>query len=332
MKQRLLWLGLGMVIGAVIASVGLMLIKDQTDYIYPFWQSYSVDEPPLLAYSFPRLMEYVPSASPIELQGVISTESSFTAYQFVFTTDSKKMSGQLNKPKSEGRMPVVIMIRGFVPLSIYQTGVGTRNAASYFANNGFVTVAPDFLGYGQSDPEEVDSFAARVKRPAQVLDLIASVKQLEYVNPDQIFIWGHSNGGQIALSLLEITGEDYPTTLWAPVTKPFPYSILYYTDTYTDGGRELRRVLSNFEQIYDVHDYSITNFLDRIQAPLQLHQGGRDPDVPSAWSDEFVTKLKEINQNQLTINYFVYPTADHNLRPDWNTVVARDLEFFRRYM
>lgn len=138
-----------------------------------------------------------------------------------------------------------------------------------------------------------------------------------------------------------VPGRPYPTALWAPVTKPFPYSILYYTDEAEDRGKALRRKLADFEKDYDVDRYALVNFVDRITAPLQLYQGTADDAVPFRWNDEFVADMKRRN---ITIEYFLYPGPDHHLQPSparnasqsvaggWNTVIARDIDFFSRYL
>ncbi|OGG01505.1 hypothetical protein A2Z33_00500 [Candidatus Gottesmanbacteria bacterium RBG_16_52_11] len=120
----------------------------------------------------------------------------------------------------------------------------------------------------------------------------------------------------------------YPVTLWAPVTKPFPYSVLYYTDDAPDGGRYLRRELARLETIQDAGALSFTGYLDRLSGPLILHQGSEDDAVPQRWNDDFVFKLKEMDKD---IKYYVYPGADHNMNGAWDTVVTRDLEFFRSF-
>jgi dipeptidyl aminopeptidase/acylaminoacyl peptidase len=140
-------------------------------------------------------------------------------------------------------------------------------------------------------------------------------------DPAKVGIWGHSNGGQIALTILEILGRPLPATLWVPVSKPFPYSILYYTDEADDHGKLLRKRLADFEKDYDTELYSLTNYVDRITGPVQLHQGTSDESVPKSWSDELASGIPDIN-------YFTYPGADHNMLPAWNTVVARDVVFF----
>ena len=60
-----------------------------------------------------------------------------------------------------------------------------------------------------------------------------------------------------------------------------------------------------------------------------LQQGTVDPLVKEEWSAEFVQTLKDLGKE---INYIIYPNNDHNLSQDWETVVARDLEFFKKYL
>jgi dipeptidyl aminopeptidase/acylaminoacyl peptidase len=109
------------------------------------------------------------------------------------------------------------------------------------------------------------------------------------------------------------------------VSKPFPYSILYYTDESDDQGKALRKALASFEANYDVFDFSIDNYYDWIGAHLQLHQGTADDAVPVEWSGELVTRLESKGKH---LTYYTYPGTDHNLRPSWDTVITRDLKFF----
>ena len=233
-------------------------------------------------------------------------------------------SGQIRIP-GEGKYPVVVMIRGYVDKEIFRTGIGTEPSSKVFAANGYITVAPDFLGYGASSPESLDLFEARMQTYTTVLSLLKSIDQIPEWDGKNIFIWAHSNGGQIALTTLEITGKTYPTTLWAPVSAPFPYSILYYEDELSDYGKYLRGELARFEALYDVDLYSVTTYLDRIKAPIQLHQGTADESVPARWNDNLNDALKDL---KVDINYYTYPGANHNMVPSWNSVIQRDLEFF----
>lgn len=246
----------------------------------------------------------------------------------------KKLTGVINLPAEsperqvEGS-PVILMIRGYVNPELYSPGVGTRRSAEEFAKAGFITVAPDFLGYAGSDENAGDIMESRFQTYTTALSALFSIDTLPQWDKQNIYIWAHSNGGTIALTLLEVTGAEFPTTLWAPVSKPFPYSVLYYTDESEDKGKFLRREIATFESLYDSSKYSIDEYWDRIKAPLQLHQGTADDAIPVEWSNNLATILKK---QGVDVTYFVYPGSDHNLSPAWDSVVARDIEFFKKHL
>jgi len=272
----------------------------------------------------------------IQIEEVISEEDDFTSYLFSLEfkpslkdREIKKVTGQLNIPTEKGGCPIIVMFRGYVDQEIYETGIGTRKSAAVYAQNGFITIAPDFLGYADSDIQAENIFESRFQTYTAALSILQSLDSIPGWDGTNIFLWGHSNGGQVALTILEITGNNYPTVLWAPVTKSFPYSILYYTDESEDKGKYIRRELAKFENLYDVEQYSIDNYLERINAPIQLHQGTSDDAVPVEWTNEFVDILDELEKE---ISYYKYLGANHNMVPSWNTVVERNLVFFNKYL
>lgn len=298
---------------ALLASLGI--ISTPVDNV-------TKKELPYEKYSIERLSERGGVPSPIEVVG----------NKFYYQSEGRRISGEINVPPfdfAQGLRGVIVMARGYVEKEGYKTGMGTHNAAAYYAKQGYLTYAPDFSGYGESDPEDANALGARLVKPVEILDLLASIK-----TDKPIYLWGHSNGGQIMLSVVEILGKGglqgqalqvKGVTLWAPVSKPFPYNILYYTDEASDSGKWLRGQISEFEKDYDVFNYSIDKYLDWINIPVQIHQGSQDEAVPKRWSDELV---KNLDEKEKMVNYFVYPGADHNMKPGWDTVVARDIEFF----
>jgi dienelactone hydrolase len=296
---------------------------------------------PLAAYAIPALQSNPKIADRIEIVGLLSQKPTFVSKKFEMyfaanpsKIESKKTSGMVNIPEAAGQYPLIVMVRGYVDQSIYQTGVGTKNAGEYFAANGYITMAPDFLGYADSDTEAGNIFESRFQTYTTMLSLFQLINTqklpteiLDKWDKKNVFIWAHSNGGQITLTTLAITKGVYPTVLWAPVTKPFPYSVLYYTDDSADGGKLIRRELAKFEDTYDVNLYSFTNYLTDIHAPIQFEQGTADDAIQFVWTRSMANILKKQGND---IQYNQYPGSDHNLRPAWNEVVAKDLEFYKK--
>lgn len=271
----------------------------------------------------------------------LEKENTFTSYSFSYKFDSdldmlldKTTTGVINLPNVKSIYPVILMLRGYVDQNIYQQGAGSKNAAFYLSQNGYITVAPDFLGYAQSDIETENIFESRFQTyitAISLLNYLQSISKVNYSGDEwligNIGIWGHSNGGQIALTVLEATMYNIPTVIWAPVSKPFPYSILYYTDESEDKGKLIRSELAKFEQLYDVEKYSLTNYLQNIKTSIQIHQGTNDDAVPLEWSNQLSNNLKAYD---IDFEYFTYPGADHNLRPTWDTAISRTLIFFNK--
>ncbi len=333
-------LGIGIILLTAIFVV-LFVSKNFTS------QREKVKEKPLAKYTFENLKKKFFLPSIITLGHIVDEDENIVSQMFYFnlreTIDGKiqykKVSGLINVPRLGGTYPIIIMFRGFVPKEIYTTGIGTKRAGEVFAQNGFITIASDFLGYGNSDNPSGNSIEERFQTYTTALTLLSSLVNLNSglsasysgkikADVSKVGIWGHSNGGQIALSILEITGKNYPTVLWAPVSKPFPYSILYFTDEFDDHGKALRKVIANFENDYDVELYSPSNFYSWINAPIQIHQGTSDDAVPLKWSDQLVAHLIKLGKD---VTYFTYPGADHNLLPNgWEIAVQRSLDFYRQ--
>lgn len=296
---------------------------------------------PLDKYTIENLENAVIQPGLFEKQNLIIDQGDFVSNIFSLRFNPeikgvklKKTTGQVNVPKSAGKYPLVLMLRGYVDQEIYRTGDGTRKAAEVFSKNGFITIAPDFLGYAGSSIESGNIFESRFQTYVSTLALLKSLNEKSFNqlvddkwDEKNVFLWGHSNGGQIAITTLEITGLPYPTTLWAPVTKPFPYSILYYTDEAEDRGKLIRRELAKFEDLYNTDLYAIDQYFEKINVIIQIHQGTSDDAVPISWSNDFVNSLDKLNKD---ITYFQYAGADHNMKPAWNTVVNRDIEFFNQ--
>ncbi|NCN03686.1 MAG: hypothetical protein GW942_01265 [Candidatus Pacebacteria bacterium] len=364
--------------------IGSKLYYSDTEFVNPLIRVSQdrVKELPLNKYRITELANFDFIKSDIQIEEKIADYEEYSSYLFSYQASGGKITGQINLPNNFAKKnKVIILLRGYVPPEIYQTGIGTKSAAGVFAQNGYITLAPDFLGFGGSDNESDNSWETRFIKPVNVIELLRDIQQTDFVyqyciyndrqtssnsknlegvansscgsrkdNAYKLGMWAHSNGGQVALTVLEALESTIPTTLWAPVTAPFPYSILFFTDELDDEGKASRLWLSQFEDDYNVFDFSITKHLDRLNGPILLHHGTSDEAALQAWSLEFIDKVDmenklRVENNELIkvatgtsdlvtkepidITFYAYPGADHNLQPSWNSVITRDIEFFK---
>ena len=325
---------------------------------------------PLNKYSFTNLKNQQYQTDKITLTRLVEDNDDYSSFLFSYKTMNKTMTGLANVPKicQSISCPVILLVRGYADKEQYSPGFGTKNAAKVFADNQYITLAPDFFGFAGADPEPEDTWEARFIKPINIIELIKTIQtnptiysevienteseaaenhhetqvtnKYAQIDPNKIGIWAHSNGGQITLSVLQILSEPIPATLWAPVTAPFPYSLLFFTRTNEDEGKEARAWIAIFEKDYDVFEFSITKHIDSLTGPLQIHHGSRDKDALQEWSDSFIqiievenNKRAETDNNHQPIEYqyYIYPDADHNLLPshNWQQAIQRDLLFFK---
>jgi dipeptidyl aminopeptidase/acylaminoacyl peptidase len=264
----------------------------------------------------------------VKKKELVNKTFDFETEAISFESNGKKISGMMNLPVGykNKKSPAIIMIRGYAENQGYFIGSGSWKVADELARNGFITISLDFLGFGQSDNESTDILEARFEKPISVADLIESVKKMDIVDPNKIGIWAHSNGGQIAVSVLEITGGNYPTVLWAPMTNPFPSSVLDTIDDNSDNSLKVKQKIEDFEKEYDSKLYSIDNYYDWIKAPILIHQGTVDVWCKVEWQEALRDKLKSFGK-EVTLD--VEPDNDHNLKKSWDKVVKMDIEFFK---
>jgi len=344
MRHRL-WIWVGIVCILIVGAVIWWWVKSYSSLVVTPLGNI-IKEKPLEKYTIENLTQRSFEPNQIIFDDVLATTSSYTTQMFHFTVDptssreaglrgagGKKVSGLAHLPAgllNGKKFPVVVQLRGYAPKETYTSGVGTKRSAEVFAANGFISLAPDFLGFGTSDRASDNGFEDRFLTYTTALQLLTSISTIPFADTKNIFIWGHSNGGQIALTLAAILGEQgFPTTLWAPVTKPFPFNILAYTDEFDDGGKALRKSLAEFERDYNTDKYSFIKYLDRITVPLQIQQGTNDEEVPVWWSRDFTAEMERLGK---TVSYVTHPGADHNMNGSWNEAVNLDMQFFRAHL
>jgi pimeloyl-ACP methyl ester carboxylesterase len=113
------------------------------------------------------------------------------------TSNGNRMRTIISKPRAPGRHPALLFIQGFAPISYDYNldGPGLDAPILYdFAKSGFVTLRVDKPGVGDSEggPFAKVDFVTELDIYRQAL---LQLKGLGEVDPDNVFIFGHSMGG-----------------------------------------------------------------------------------------------------------------------------------------
>ncbi|WP_455233922.1 S9 family peptidase [Thiogranum longum] len=200
----------------------------------------------------------------------------------------------------------------------------------FLANRGYIVVVPNVrgsTGFGKrfASLDSGDWGGGHIR---DIVEVAAAVRTLDFVDADNLFIAGASFGGFSVMSL----ATQYPRVFRAAVDF-FGFTELA---TFVDGWPVyLQRHLSlelGFDPRVDPERnraLSPLYHVDRIEIPLQIHQGANDSRVPRTQSDRLVAHLRRRGQ---VVDYFVYHDEGHgftrleNERTAWERVVR----FLRR--
>jgi dipeptidyl aminopeptidase/acylaminoacyl peptidase len=182
----------------------------------------------------------------------------------------------------------------------------------------------------------------RFAYPVDVLNLIVSLKNIQSANPSQVYLYGHSMGGEITLKVLEIASKD-PETLvkikaavvWAPVTNLSDW----FNKNHVPWLQETKNNISYYSETFKVmgtpetntllwQSVSPINYLSDILTPIQINQGIADGTVSDRTAIELYDNLISLKKTAVLL---LYPNSDHNLLQSWDKASTNSLRFFQKY-
>jgi len=297
----------------------------------------------LFPFSLPVLghREYI--GSDINIEKNISSSKLFDSFIVSYFSDGLKQYVLMDIPngdKPQNGFPVVIVNHGFIDLKNYSTTDSYKSICDYFASNGYLVLKPDFRGNGKSEVEEAPLM--RFAYPIDVLNLIESLKNIPQANSNEIYLYGHSMGGEVTLKILEVAGKKpeilakiKAAVVWAPVTNLSDWFNKSHVPWLQETKNNKNYYLETFKIMKTPEENPVLwqsvspiNYLSDIQTPVQINHGTSDETVSYRTSIELYDNLMSLNK---TAELQLYPNNDHNLLQSWNKAAANSLIFFKKY-
>lgn len=270
----------------------------------------------------------------ITIEQDLGDQGNFSSYIASYKSDGLKVLTLLNIPhgaSAENQSPVVIVNHGYIPPANYSTIYSYKRVSDYYADQGFIVLKPDYRGHGNSETNTTNRLS-RISYPIDVLNLLYALESIDSIDMDNIFLYGHSMGGGITLTILESTDFINAATLWAPVSEDFPESILYFVRKRSETIAE--QYLADWKKAgFSEDDFptlSQRNYLEYITTPILLQHGTDDESVPYFWSTDLEAAFKKAGTKY---TFLTYQDEDHNFsRGRFMEVLRKDVEFFKQHM
>lgn len=293
-------------------------------------------KPSLTADSIPVMAQKDFQGSDLKLVRVLSKNNYYTRYAITYLSEGFKISGAMNVPVGQGPFPVLILNHGYYDPKTYQSGTGLRREQDFFAKNGYVVLYSDYRNYGLSDNDPENDVRPRSGYVEDILNAISALKSssLDFVDKENIGMLGHSMGGGITTNVMVTKPEAAKAYgLLAPINSDYKVNF----DKWVVPDAEFSGVAEKFYEKYGTYEenpefwksISAINYLDKVNAPVLLHQGTADDQVPVQWSREFSENLKNLGKD---VTYYEYPSESHVFAKGQSLVMQRTLAFFDKIL
>ena len=330
----------------LLGAVGIMLKNKNV----PSGTRVAMPTAPISQNTNPLSIEFMQKqsypGSNIQIEETLGDGSNYHQYIASYLSEGLKIYALLTVPTGEKPTkgwPVIVFNHGYIPPETYRT---TERYVAYvdsFARNGFIVLKPDYRGNGNSEGKPEGAYYS----PAYTIDdlnAIASIKKYTDANPDKIGVWGHSMGGNITLRDLVIDPKDIKVAvIWGGVVGSYNdlMNNWHRSTPFVPSEREVAARNTSRQNLIKQYGTPKDNptfwaaldptfHLGNIQAPIQLHHGESDEEVPLAFSQSLFDTLKTLGK---TVELYAYPGADHNISdPSFSLAMDRSVAFFKKYL
>lgn len=235
--------------------------------------------------------------------------------------DSNNIFGEIYIPQGEPnhKFPTVIIAHGF-------TGTYDNNVrfAEIFAKSGIVAYLFDFCGgSNESKSDGKTTEMSILTEKSDMMSVFEQIAKLDYVDPNNIFLMGESQGGVVAsLCASELSENIRGLTLLYPVYNIPAYCIPDIVDEesvpdeYTVWGMRLGKIYYT-----DCMSVDIYGEISKFKGSVIIYHGTDDQIVPFSYSEKAV----EIYENA---ELKAYEGAGHGFEDKLQYSTAEDMVKF----
>jgi uncharacterized protein len=286
------------------------------------------------------------TGSEITFESELAPGPNYYQYLASYFSEGNKIYGLLTIPfgeTPEGGFKAIVFNHGYIPPAAYRTTERYTAYVDYLARSGFVVYKIDLRGHGESQGEPSGTYFS----PDYTIDAIAALKSLQsmdIIDPQGIGMWGHSMAGNLVLRAMLIEPDIQAGVIWAGAVYSYDDFARYGIDDNTyrppatpdtqitpDPRRGSRAIFDTYGRPDTQVDYwkavSLTENIDYLNNPLQLHHALDDSVVNIGYSFDLTTVLQE---NGKAYEFYTYEGGGHNLiSPYFDQAMLRTVEFFR---
>lgn len=277
--------------------------------------------------------------SDIVIESVLDPGVNYSRYYVSYMSDGLRIYALMTVPngqKPTTGWPVVVFNHGYIPPNVYRTTERYVAYVDQIAQNGYIVFKSDYRGHDRSEGTAGGVYT-QPNYSIDVLNAVASIKRYPDADPNRIGMWGHSMGGYITLRAMVVTSDIKVGVIWGGVVAPYP-------DLFTRWNRGARPTtpspgswVFSMEQTYGPPEtnpqfwksISANGYIQDLNAPIQLHHGTADDEVPVEFSQMLYDEMRESNK---VVEFYTYDGDNHNISNNFSLAMQRSVEFFDRYL
>lgn len=290
---------------------------------------------------FLRTQKFQSSISPLQQ---ISENTTHTSYLTSYQSEEFKVNALITQPKGTKPArgwPAIVFVHGYIPPSLYKTTERYVDHVNFLARNGYVVFKIDLRGHGNSEGEPGGGYYSS----DYVIDTLSAIRALQstdFVDDQNIGLWGHSMAGNVLLRTFAAAPETPAVVIWGGAG--FTYDDLrefriqdnsYRPPASNAPSQQTRRELFATHGNYDPQSdfwkqVTPANYLSDLKGAIQLHHAINDDVVNIAYSRN-LNKL--LNQTSVTHELNEYPSGGHNISgTSFTQAMQKTVNFYNTHL